>query len=606
MEPDRWPEERSRGLSIDLGYVWTHLEDPGAIQRSPVAFIDVPGHADYLTNMLAGVGAADHAIFVVAADDGWAAQSEEHLEILQLLDVEVLAAAITKSDLVDAGRVAEVSEEVARRLAASGRGGPEIVPVSSLHGSGVEQLRSVLARRLAASQRGGPLEGRPARLWIDRSFRIRGAGSVVTGTLQHGALTVGQDVLVLPTGAVGHVRGLQQLGESVQRAEAGGRVAVDLGRMPHDDLARGGAIVARGQHPTGRATRVIDIHVDALAGAGIRATGSWHLHLGTGFSVASVRPIFGEIEPGGSGVLRLELDRDITAWTGDRFVLRDSGRQRTAGGGVVVDPHPRALPRGSEARFDRALALEEIARADSLSDQIVALVDSYEGIRPLRTIENALATVIPPVIGLRRVGEHLVRSDLVDAWVDAMLAEAACAPAEHAVDLSSLSQSLMAAGCDATMVRAIVGLAVDAGGLTNFGGRVVHRNNVARYLVERDSRQQRLILLLDEHPLEPPDPGEAIAAVGLPSFEVQELIDDGRVVLCGPLMFTRSAIEEAVSRLLAGPASDGSPFSASAARQAWGTTRRCAVPLLERLHATGITVFDGSEHQLRPESPWHK
>lgn len=599
MEPDRWEEERRRGLSIDLGYVWTELGSADGETGTPVAFIDVPGHADYLANMLAGVGAVDHALLVVAADDGWASQSQEHLEILRLLEVEILAVAVTKTDVVDAARVAAVVEDLSGRLAEGGHEEPAFIPVSSVDGDGVDTLRRVLAERLATTDRRPIIPGRPARLWIDRSFRVRGAGSVVTGTLQHADLRVGQDVLVLPSGKVGHIRGLQQLGAAVDLAHAGGRVAVDLGRVPHEDLMRGGVLVGGGSQSRARTTRFIDVHVDALPDSAIGVTGAWHLHLGTGFSAAVVRPIFGEIEPGGSGVIRFELDRELPAWTGDRFILRDSGRNRTAGGGFVLDPHPQPLPRGSEARFVRALALEELGRAGTAEERVAALLDAHGGMRTVRSIEDAIGTPVPVVDGLRRIGDSLVRDERLRMWAEAVLAAAASASPTHAVDLVTLTRAAAEVGCGPELVKAVVDVAVDEGGLVNFGGRVVHRDNVDEYLERRAARQERLLAALDATPLEPPDPDDAVAGAGLPSFEVQAMIDDGRLVTCGPLLFTRSAIDEAVRRLRGGPAVDGAAFSASDARQAWGTTRRCAVPLLEHLRTTGLTVFDGSEHRFR-------
>lgn len=599
MEPDRWEEERRRGLTIDLGYVWTELACPETTETVTVAFVDVPGHSGYLANMLAGVGVVQHALLVVAGDDGWAAQSQEHLEILEILDIEVIAVAVTKADLVDDGRIEEVSVDVRTRLASAGRGAPEVVPVAALAGTGIDRLRSLLAQRLGSSHPAVRSMDLPARLRIDRAFRVRGSGSVVTGMLQAGALAVGQDVVVLPAGSVGHVRGLQQLGVAVDRAEQGARVAVDLGRVPHEQLERGVVLVGQGSHPIGRATTLLDVELKTLDRIAVGRTGAWHIHLGTSFSAAHVQPIFGDVEPGATGVVRLELEQPIPTWFGDRFVLRDSGRDWTVGGGTVLDPHPLELPRGTDERFALALTLEELARASVHDERVAALVDAHAGVRAVRDVEDALGRGIGPVEGIDRVADMLVRRDRLTGWVDAILAAAVASSSDHAVDAARLAHAAVAAGCTAPLARAVVGIAVERGTLVNFGGRFVHQDHAERYRGMRSERQAALIGALDAVPLEPPDPAGPLAAASIPSFEVQELLDDGRVVICGPLYFTGTAIDDAVQRLLDGPGASGAAFSASDARQAWETTRRCAVPLLEHLQSTGRTVFDGTEHRLR-------
>jgi selenocysteine-specific elongation factor len=599
MEPDRWEEERRRGLTIDLGYVWADLPAPDE-QVLTVAFVDVPGHASYLQNMLVGVGVVDQALLVVAADDGWSAQSQEHLEILGLLGVRIIAVAVTKVDLVESARIEAVRDDVLRRLRAAGFVEPPVIGVAALNGEGIEVLRGVIADRLLSSER--PVE-EPAtlmRLRVDRAFRIRGAGSVVTGMLESGTLMVGQDVVVLPSGVVGHVRSLQQLGSRVERAERGARVAVDLGRVDHEVLVRG-VVVAEGPQPKGRPTRCLEVELRTLDRCSVGETGAWHLHIGTSFSAARVAPIFGEIGAGSSGVVRLELDREVVAWVGDRFVLRDAGRDWTVAGGTVLDPLPLPHRRGTEQRFAHALVLEELARSTTSHSQVEGLVDAHGGVRAVRDVEDALGRHVVDLDTVVRVADALVRVELLAHWVDAVLVAAAGLPSEHAVDAARLVRAAEAAGCPTDLVRPTLGIAVERGGLVNFGGRFVHSDHVEDYRRRRAQRQALLLDALDATPLEPPDPAGPIAGAEIPSFEVQELIDDGRLVACGPLFFTAGAVAEAVQRLLDGPGASGAPFSASDARQAWGTTRRCAVPLLEHLQSKGLTTFNGSEHRLRAE-----
>ncbi|MGH3442978.1 MAG: GTP-binding protein, partial [Nitriliruptorales bacterium] len=223
MEPDRWEEERRRGLTIDLGFVWTDLDTPAG--PLTVAFVDVPGHERFVANMLAGAGAAPLALFVVAADDGWAAHSREHLDILDLLGVPAAVVAITKLRIAGDERAREVATDVGRRLAGTSLDGAPIMIVDGVSGEGVDGLRDQLSARLAATP-DAPDRDRP-RLWVDRAFTISGAGTVVTGTLAGGALQVGQELALLPLGRTTRIRGMQALGKPAERVDPGARVALN-------------------------------------------------------------------------------------------------------------------------------------------------------------------------------------------------------------------------------------------------------------------------------------------------------------------------------------------------------------------------------------------
>ncbi|MDP9023067.1 MAG: selenocysteine-specific translation elongation factor, partial [Actinomycetota bacterium] len=300
MEPDRWEEERRRGLTIDLGFVWTNLDVPDGDARLTVAFVDVPGHERFIANMLAGAGAVQLALFVVAADDGWSAQSQEHLDILDLLGVRAAVVAVTKADLAGDERAATVAADVGRRLAATSLAGAPVVVVDAITGRGVPELRATLARRLAQTPAAGDV-GRP-RLWVDRSFTITGAGTVATGTLVDGWLRVGQELILSPDGRTVRVRGLQSLGADVDAAAPGSRVAVNLSGVDREEVARGDALVglttgdgrpapARTVRGAWRATATLDAWVRALPGQEVGRTGAWHLHAGSAEVIATIHPL---------------------------------------------------------------------------------------------------------------------------------------------------------------------------------------------------------------------------------------------------------------------------------------------------------------------------
>ena len=272
MEPDRLEEERRRGLSIELGFVWTDLRDPQPSDADTppitVAFVDVPGHERFIGTMLAGVGAVAGALFVVAADDGWSAQSEEHLEILDLLGIPGVAVAVTKTGVAGLARSEDVAAQVRERLRGTSLADAPVVLTDAVDGDGLDELRTVLVSRLGVlpAPAGPP---RP-RLWVDRVFTIAGAGTVVTGTLQGGELTVGETVTVQPQGTQARIRGLHSLGEPVEVARAGTRLAVNLAGVDRAQIARGDALAGSGAwYPT----TTVDVVCRALPGRRVAATG---------------------------------------------------------------------------------------------------------------------------------------------------------------------------------------------------------------------------------------------------------------------------------------------------------------------------------------------
>ena len=247
MEPDRWAEERRRGLTIDLGFAWTTLPSGRRI-----AVVDVPGHERFVGNMLAGVGSVPAALLVVAADDGWSAQTAEHVAVLDALGVRHALLAVTKADLADPG---PVLADVRERLRATALGDVPGVAVSALSGAGMPDLTTALENLLAGLP--APDVGAPVRLWIDRAFTIRGAGTVVTGTLAAGTVA-GGDRLVLGDREV-VVRGVQSLGEAVDSAAATARVALNLRGIAVEELSRGDALLTPGAF---RATGTVDVTLD--------------------------------------------------------------------------------------------------------------------------------------------------------------------------------------------------------------------------------------------------------------------------------------------------------------------------------------------------------
>ncbi len=350
-DPDRWAEEKARGMTIDLGFAATRLPS-----GQEVGFVDVPGHSRFVKNMLAGVSAVDACLFVVAATEGWKAQSEEHLRILELLGLTRGVVALTKvGDLDAAARQAAVGA-VGERVAGTFLETAALIPVDAPAGIGVEALRTALDRLVAATSQAADL-GRP-RLWVDRSFPIRGAGTVVTGTLVGGHLSLDDELLVEPGGRPVRVRGLESHYRRLETAEPGRRLAVNITGVSHDQVSRGQVLVRAGcWHPA----RVVDASLQVLAAVEqpVTARGAFAVYLGAADVPVRLRVIGGQrsIEAGQVGAVRIWLGEPapLPLLPGDRYVLRELGRGETIGGGQILDVDPvlpltRARPSISAAR----------------------------------------------------------------------------------------------------------------------------------------------------------------------------------------------------------------------------------------------------------------
>ena len=352
IDTDRLPEEKKRGLTIDLGFAYHPLDDEHVL-----GFVDVPGHERFVRNMLAGVGSIDLALVVVAADDGVMPQTREHTAILDLLGVTECIAVVSKVDKVGAARTDDVSEQIGALLSDTGMRGAEVYRVSALSGTGVNSLAGALRERalgLAARAANGRF-----RLCVDRAFMLRGAGLVVTGTVHAGVARTGERLVVTPSGHEARIRGIHAQDRPAEQARAGQRCALNLsGRdIESGAVTRGDWIVDRALHaPTDR----IDTRLHILP-AEARALRHWtpvHAHLAASHSTARVAVLgAGSIAPGDSGRVQVVLDHPLHALAGDRIVIRDQSATRTVGGGTVIDPYS---PRRGRARPARLAWLDAI------------------------------------------------------------------------------------------------------------------------------------------------------------------------------------------------------------------------------------------------------
>ncbi len=396
IDPDRLAEEKARGLTIDLGFAATTLPS-----GAEVAFVDVPGHARFIANMLSGVGGVDACLFVVAATEGWKPQSEEHLRILELLGITRGVIALTKVDLVDDEQRAIATEDVRAHVEGTFLADAPIT-------TALPELQAAL-EHLVGETPASADHGRP-RLWVDRAFPVAGAGTVVTGTLTGGALTVGDVVTIIPGGHSSRIRQMHSHHVALTRAEPGRRVAVNIPDIPHDAVRRGTALVVASQwHVTDR----VDASLRVLVDHDVTRKGAYKAYIGSGEHPVRVQP-FGEF-------VRLWLPVGLPLQPGDRYVLRESGRGETVGGGTVLDVSPvlrvgRARPSISA---ERIVAERGWVRIDELA--------------PL------LGTEKPPLTNLAVVGGWVVDPSALASATAALTGQIEAA-GSAGVDLAVLSE----------------------------------------------------------------------------------------------------------------------------------------------------------------------
>ena len=559
MEPDRWEEERRRGLTIDLGFAWTTLAS-----GREIAFVDVPGHQRFLGNTLAGLGPAPVVLFVVAADEGWQAQSSDHRDAVAALGIRHGLIAITRADRAPE-RGADVLAQTRAELAETGVCDAPGVIVSAVDGTGITELTAALDRVLA--QLPAPDTTARLRLWVDRSFTITGAGTVVTGTLAAGTLARGDRLDLVGAQRVRSVavRGLHSRGEPYPTLEPVARVALNLRGVSRDAIHRGDALVTPGAWPS---TRTLDVR-RTTGGPLTEAPAQLMVHVGTAAVPARLRPF--DEDHG-----RLTLDRRLPLVLGDRLVWRDPGSVRVLGGAQVLDAEPPALRRrGDSARRAKALVGMD-ARGD------VATEVARRGAVPEHHLRRLglLSGVIPDQV--RVVDGWWVHGPTYEAWQQRLQT---AVNELHARDpladgLSHGAARDLLALPDAALLDAV---ARDAG-LEQAGGHV--RVAGARDdLGIAETAVAELETRLRAEPFRAPEADELAALqLGVRELAAAERVGrmlrlrDGVVLLpTAPALAMRT-----LARL-------EQPFTTSQARQALGTTRRVAIPLLEHLDARGWT-----------------
>jgi len=558
QEPDRWAEERRRGLTIDLGYASTTLAG-----GRTVAFVDVPGHRRFVGNMLAGVGPVPAVMFVVAADDGWMPQSGEHLDALVALGVRHGILVVSRSDLLEPElALAEAREAMAGTPLAD----VPAVCVSAVTGAGMDELRAELDR--LGSVLPEPDRSADVRLWIDRSFSVAGAGTVVTGTLPAGTLRVGDTLELGPGGDRVTVRGLQSLGRQQREVPAVARVAVNLRAVSADAAPRGATLLTPGRW---RGCAVLDVRV----GAGTAALSEQIMvHVGSAATAARVRPL-------DDRHARLTLADPLPLRVGDRLVLREPGAERIPSGAVVLDPAPPALARRGAARR-RTVVLAQTPEVPDLTSELrrraVAHVDDLRawGVSVPPVGESYRGWLIDPEWAAALAGRlvEAVRGHDRDAPLDPGLPTEA---ARRALDLP-----------DAALLEAVLAQPA-AASLRTEGGRVTA--GATALPGEVRSAAEQVAERLRAAPFDAPTADE-LAELGLGPRELAACERAGLLTGLAPgVWLGPDVVDEAVRRLRQLP----QPFTPSTARTHLDSSRRVVMPLLEALAARGLTRREGDD-----------
>ncbi|HET7879892.1 MAG TPA: selenocysteine-specific translation elongation factor [Acetobacteraceae bacterium] len=595
IDADRLPEEKRRGITLDLGYAYTDA----------FGFVDVPGHERFVHTMLAGASGVDAALLVVALDDGVMPQTREHVQILRLLGIGRCIVALTKLDLVP-DRVDAVAAQVRALLADTPLADAPLVPVSAMTGHGIDALQSIL-QTLGPRQR--DLDLYP-RLAVDRAFTLTGAGLVVTGTLVSGCMRVGDRLVLSPPGIELRVRALHAQNRPAETASAGQRVALNISgsRLSKETVSRGDWVLHPDAHaPTAR----FDLRFSLLADEtrALRADAPVHLHLGAAHVTARVAALNSErIEPGETVLARLTLDRAIGALAGDRLVVRDATATRTIGGGIVIDPFPPRRGRRTPERREQLLALDQADPILALQS-LLALPPGWTDRATYLRARNrpALPLDDSAVVSLGDVLMTPVAVETVQASVLERLAtHHAAAPDQPGLQLERLRTNMPGRPPPAVF-RALVDELVRRGAVQQDGPwlRLPSHRVTLSQKDERVWQQARDLIAADR--FRPPRTRDLARTLSVQESAMRTTLKRvqrmGQLIEVAPDQFFLSETVAEMAGIVAdvAAAAASGTVTAAAFRDQLANGRKVAIQVLEFFDRAGITVRVGDERRVRTD-----
>ena len=602
-DPDRLPEEKARGITIDLGFAHLELSGPSSVNLQPSSFsvglIDVPGHEDFVRNMIAGVGSIDLALLVVAANEGWKPQTEEHLQILTYLGVNRLIIALTKTDLAD---TRQVDDQIRAKLSDTPFGNARIVSTSVVTGSGLEELKSALVTEFSVLP--PPRDIAKPRLFVDRAFTLRGIGTVVTGTLIDGTLQSGDNVVIQPQNRSTRVRSLQSHGQNVEKAGPGTRTALNLSDLEiGTDVKRGSVISSRQFEPTTTLDVLLIRSTRSQSVAPLKSGTSAYVHHGTTRTLA--RMIFPETKTLAAGqtvFAQLRLESPLLTFIGDRLVVRDASGRHTIAGGLVLnlDDCPSTAERDLLA--SRAAAPDDVALAVWTEIARGHITD------PSRLLERSRFSSADIAAALKRLADHgdifLTENVVAKMILWRELRERAAAfidaahkkhPERRGLELNELRAELRE--ISPTIFDALV-LDLCRKEFVRAGAMISRASHHASLPAELKPAAEKIRAALGARPFDPPGRRE-IAKDAATEKALKFLTDQGEVIeISGEIVLLRSALDQmrtTVSNFI----SANGPATASQLRENLGSSRRVGIPFLEYLDRTGVTERAGDVRKLR-------
>jgi selenocysteine-specific elongation factor len=593
-DPDRLPEEKKRQITIDLGFAALNVTAPNG-DNIHAGIVDVPGHEDFVRNMIAGVGSIDLALFVVAADDGWMPQSEEHLRILNYLNVRRAVIALTKSDL---GRIDVVTNQIRERLAGTPFADSPIVPTSVRSGTGIGKLVNTLTVQLARTEAQRDIS--KPRLFIDRVFTLRGIGTVVTGTLTGGSLRRGQQIVVYPSNLETRIRSIQSHGHELEVVQPGMRTAINLPDLRVDQIKRGN-VVTLPNHGTPTSTLIVRVQKPLrfngkIVAPPLKNGSSMYVHHGALRVAGRIRfHENGSLEAGTEKIARLKLASPIYAFIGDRFVVRDSSERYTVAGGIVLDPDGDKESLAVSVTLDNVdslvratLARQGFAHRENLL--VKSRFSADEISEALKNLEKNGAIIVCRNIAADCEFWRKLRARAI-GLIDAAHTKF---PERAGIDLGELRpalgiqeseelESLVADLCKGDFVRK---------------GSVIARTSHRPTLpVHVQPVEKRIREALTGQPFDPPS-RKSIESDPQARQVVRFLIENGDVTeLALDVVLLHESFEGMKSRVTEFISTNG-PSTVSQLRQALGSSRRVVVPLLERLDREGVTRRAGDKRML--------
>lgn len=610
-DPDRLAEEKQRGITIKLGFAQLQLPD-----GRTMGVVDVPGHERFVRQMIAGATGVDVALLVIAADDGVMPQTVEHVAVLQTLGIGSCVVALTKADLVDDDWIEFVTGEVEGFLANTPYAESPIVAVSSKTGQGLDELKAAIQATTSEAVRMN--RGTSARMPVDRSFTIKGAGTVVTGTLWSGQVASGDELEAFPAGRTYRIRSVQIHGEAADRAFAGNRVALNLADAATDDVCAGSFLCAPG------CTRLTDrfdcsiTYLDTAKRNKPLETGA-RMHIAHGTREVLGRVLFCDglqkLAPGQTAYAQVRLEEELPVCSGDRFVMRTYSPMQVAGGGTVLLAHPRRRTNLNPAMRSLLDALSAGAVEDAVSlavatqpmpssaDQIARFIGT-DGALVKEALEKSAGKDIVAIGKADGEAFYLTQATLrkLSGAVDRTLIEFHSAnPAEAGMSKEALRRACfpnMSAACFDALVKhlAQTGAVVERNGLVGHpsaqgsAARMLENaaDAIAALLADQGMAPETLPYLAKRAGMSPQMAGKAMAA----------LVESGRAYrVSNDLFFDADAIAHA-KQAVAAHLSAGKPGTAAALKEAMGTSRKFAVPLLERFDSEGFTRRAGDEREL--------